>query len=192
MRAVVHRKPFEVVVEEVPDPQIEYPNEVIVRIASTAICGSDLPMHEGRTAAKPGLVFGDENLGTVEEVDSGATALTVGERAMMPFNVPCGFCKNCVSGYAGFCLTVNPCFAGGAYGYVAMGPYPGSEHDADYILLAGIGSRVVAEGGGDISQGKAYIAVPWTCPSRTCPRRASLVSPFWHSSGQRVDPHYLS
>jgi glutathione-independent formaldehyde dehydrogenase len=40
----------------------------------------------------------------------------------MPFNVACGFCKNCVSGYTGFCLTVNPGFAGGAYGYVAMGP----------------------------------------------------------------------
>ena len=43
----------------------------------------------------------------------------------MPFNVACGFCKNCLAGYTGFCLTVNPGFAGGAYGYVAMGPYPG-------------------------------------------------------------------
>ena len=43
----------------------------------------------------------------------------------MPFNVACGFCKNCSAGYTGFCLTVNPGFAGGAYGYVAMGPGSG-------------------------------------------------------------------
>jgi glutathione-independent formaldehyde dehydrogenase len=78
---------------------------------------------------------------------------------VMPFNVACGFCKNCIAGYTGFCLTVNPGFAGGAYGYVAMGPYRGGqaeylrvpyadfnclklpsgrEHETDFILLADI------------------------------------------------------
>jgi glutathione-independent formaldehyde dehydrogenase len=159
MRAVVYKRPFEVAVENVPDPEIQHPNDVIVRIAATAICGSDLHMYEGRTAAQPGLVFGHENLGTVEEVGSGVVTLSRGDRVVMPFNVACGFCKNCVAGYTGFCLTVNPGFAGGAYGYVAMGPYPGgqAEHlrvpfadfnclklppgpdsDADYVLLADI------------------------------------------------------
>ncbi|MGN6677534.1 MAG: glutathione-independent formaldehyde dehydrogenase [Streptosporangiaceae bacterium] len=159
MRAVVYKRPFEVAVEDVPDPRIEHPNDVIVQIAATAICGSDLHMYEGRTAAKPGLVFGHENLGTVEDVGSGVVSLKVGDRVVMPFNVACGFCKNCVAGYTGFCLTVNPGFAGGAYGYVAMGPYgggqaehlrvpfadfnclklpPGQERDADYVLLADI------------------------------------------------------
>lgn len=159
MRAVVYKKPFEVAVEDVPDPAIEHPNDVIVRITATAICGSDLHMYEGRTAAEPGLVFGHENLGTVEELGSGVVSLSPGDRVVMPFNVACGFCKNCVAGYTGFCLTVNPGFAGGAYGYVAMGPYPGgqaehlrvpfadfnclklppgSERDADYVLLADI------------------------------------------------------
>lgn len=68
MRAVVYRKPFEVAVEEVPDPRIEQPNDVIVRITSTCICGSDLHMYEGRTAAEPGILFGHENLGIIEEV----------------------------------------------------------------------------------------------------------------------------
>jgi glutathione-independent formaldehyde dehydrogenase len=45
----------------------------------------------------------------------------------MPFNVACGFCWNCVAGYAGFCLTVNPGFGGGASGYVSMGPYRGGQ-----------------------------------------------------------------
>jgi glutathione-independent formaldehyde dehydrogenase len=159
MRAVVYKQPYEVTVEEVPDPHIEHPNDVVVRVDTTAICGSDLHMYEGRTAAQPGLIFGHENLGTVEEIGSGVVSLSVGDRVVMPFNVACGFCKNCVSGYTGFCLTVNPGFAGGAYGYVAMGPYrggqaehlrvpfadfnclklpPGAEHDADFVLLADI------------------------------------------------------
>jgi glutathione-independent formaldehyde dehydrogenase len=160
MRAVVYRKPFSVAVEEVPDPRIEHPNDVIVRITSTCICGSDLHMYEGRTAAEPGIVFGHENLGIIEEAGSGVTTLEPGDRVVMPFNVACGFCQNCQAGFTGFCLTVNPSgFAGGAYGYVAMGPYPGgqaeylrvpyadfnclplpagAEHESDYALLADI------------------------------------------------------
>ena len=158
MRAVVYRKPFSVAVEEVPDPCIEHPNDVIVRITSTCICGSDLHMYEGRTAAERGIVLGHENLGIIEEAGSGVTTLEPGDRVVMPFNVACGFCKNCQAGFTGFCLTVNPSgFAGGAYGYVAMGPYPGgqaeylrvpyadfnclplpvgTEHESDYALLA--------------------------------------------------------
>lgn len=160
MRAVVYRKPFEVAIENVSDPRIEHPNDVIVRVTSSCICGSDLHMYEGRTAAEPGIVFGHENLGVIEEVGSGVTRLEQGDRVVMPFNVACGFCRNCLAGYTGFCLTVNPSgFAGGAYGYVAMGPYPGGQaeylrvpyadfnclplpagtaHESDYALLADI------------------------------------------------------
>ncbi len=159
MRAVVYEAPFNVAVENVPDPQIQHPNDVIVRVTSTAICGSDLHMYEGRTAAEPGIVFGHENLGIIEQVGDGVTGLRQGDRVVMPFNVACGFCENCERGYTGFCLTVNPGFAGGAYGYVAMGPYtggqaemlrvpyadfnclklpPGNEMESDFVLLADI------------------------------------------------------
>jgi glutathione-independent formaldehyde dehydrogenase len=159
MQAVVYKKPFEVAIEQVPDPRIEHPNDVLVRVTSAAICGSDLHMYEGRTAAEPGIVFGHENLGVVQEVGPAVTSIRQGDRVVMPFNVACGFCKNCLAGYTGFCLTVNPGFAGGAYGYVAMGPYtggqaeylrvpyadfnclklpPGEEHEADFVLLADI------------------------------------------------------
>lgn len=159
MKAVVYERPFSVTVTDVDDPQIQHPNDVIVRITSSAICGSDLHMYEGRTAAEPGIVFGHENLGVIEEVGDGVTSLSVGDRVVMPFNVACGFCKNCLAGETGFCLTVNPGFAGGAYGYVAMGPYTGGqaerlrvpfadfnclklpegdENETDYILLADI------------------------------------------------------
>jgi glutathione-independent formaldehyde dehydrogenase len=133
MRAVVYKGPFKVDVEQVADPKIQHPNDVIVRITSSCICGSDLHMYEGRTAAQPGIIFGHENMGIVEEVGSGVTTLHKGDRVVMPFNVACGFCKNCERGFTGFCLTVNPGFAGGAYGYVAMGPYPGGQ--AEYLRV---------------------------------------------------------
>ena len=159
MRAVVYQDPFKVTIEDVPDPTIEKPTDVIVRVTSSAICGSDLHMYEGRTAAEPGIVFGHENLGIVAEVGNAVTSIEKGDRVVMPFNVACGFCRNCLAGYTGFCLTVNPGFAGGAYGYVAMGPYrggqaeylrvpyadfnclklpAGSEHETDFIMLADI------------------------------------------------------
>ena len=133
MRAVVYKGPFQVEVDEVPDPKIQHPNDVIVKITSSCICGSDLHMYEGRTAAEPGIVFGHENMGVIEEVGPAVTDRKVGDRVVMPFNVACGYCKNCLGGFTGFCITVNPGFAGGAYGYVAMGPYTGGQ--AEYLRV---------------------------------------------------------
>jgi glutathione-independent formaldehyde dehydrogenase len=159
MKAVVYKEPFKVAVEDVDDPRIEDPTDVVVRVTSTAICGSDLHMYEGRTGAEPGIVFGHENMGVVEEVGPGVAKLSKGDRVVLPFNVACGFCRNCEASKTGFCLTVNEGFAGGAYGYVSMGPYPGGqaeylrvpfadfnalklppgeEHETDFALLADI------------------------------------------------------
>ena len=133
MKAVVYKGPFEVAVENVPDPEIKHPNDVIVKITSSCICGSDLHMYEGRTAAQPGIVFGHENMGIVQEAGPAVRTLKRGDRVVMPFNVACGFCKNCQRGFTGFCNTVNPGFAGGAYGYVAMGPWVGGQ--AEYLQV---------------------------------------------------------
>ncbi|MEV6162569.1 glutathione-independent formaldehyde dehydrogenase [Streptomyces sp. NPDC052052] len=159
MKAVVYKRPFTVAVEDVEKPRIHHPNDVIVKVTSTAICGSDLHMYEGRTTAEPGTVFGHENMGIIEETGQGVTLLKEGDRVVMPFNVACGFCANCVDGFTAFCQTVNPGFAGGAYGGVAMGPWPGgqaeylrvpyadfnclklppgNEHEIDFTLLADI------------------------------------------------------
>ena len=134
MKAVVYKGPYEVAVEDVDDPKIQDPSDVIVRITSTAICGSDLHMYEGRTDAEPGITFGHENMGIVEEVGSGVASVKKGDRVVMPFNVACGFCDNCRAGKSAFCLTVNdPGMAGGAYGYVGMGPYSGGQ--AEYLRV---------------------------------------------------------
>ena len=159
MRAVVYKGEYEVAVEEVEDARIQDPTDVMIRVTSTAICGSDLHMYEGRTGAEPGIVFGHENMGVVEEVGDGIATLKQGDRVVLPFNVACGFCRNCETNKTGFCLTVNDGFAGGAYGYVSMGPYQGGQaeymrvpfadfnclrlpegddHEQDFILLADI------------------------------------------------------
>ncbi|MBW3601595.1 MAG: glutathione-independent formaldehyde dehydrogenase [Actinobacteria bacterium] len=176
MRAVVYKEPFRVAVEEVPDARMQDPTDVLIRVTSTCICGSDLHMYEGRTGAEPGIVFGHENMGVVEEVGPGVAKLQPGDRISLPFNVACGFCRNCEANRTGFCLTVNPGFGGGAYGYVAMGPYTGGqaeylrvpfadfnalklpsgdEHEADFAMLADIfptgyhGSEMAQVGPGD-------------------------------------------
>ncbi|MCH8309978.1 MAG: glutathione-independent formaldehyde dehydrogenase, partial [Chloroflexi bacterium] len=73
------------------------------------------------------------NMGLIQEVGGALKNLAVGDRVVMPFNVACGFCKNCQRGFTGFCTTVNPGFAGGAYGYVAMGPWVGGQ--AEYLQV---------------------------------------------------------
>ncbi|KAF2223571.1 S-glutathione dehydrogenase [Elsinoe ampelina] len=159
MKAVHYEGPFKVSVKEVPLPTIQHPDDVLVKVTTAAICGSDLHMYQGRTAAEAGLVFGHENMGIITEVGEGVTLLKKGDRIVLPFNVADGRCRNCEEGRTAFCTGVNPGFAGGAYGYVAMGPYQGgqaqylrvpyadfnalklpegTEHEADFILLADI------------------------------------------------------
>ena len=70
MKALVYRGPKKVRVEEVPDPKLEQPTDVLVQITTTNICGSDLHMYEGRTDVEKGKVLGHENLGRVIEVGS--------------------------------------------------------------------------------------------------------------------------
>ncbi|TKC97957.1 glutathione-independent formaldehyde dehydrogenase [Polyangium fumosum] len=127
MKAVVYKGRLEVAVEEVADARIEEPTDVLVKITSAAICGSDLHMYEGRTAALPGTVLGHEPLGLVEEVGSAVERVKKGDRVVMPFNISCGTCFNCIRGYTAACLNVNPSAHGGAYGYVGMGPFRGGQ-----------------------------------------------------------------
>ena len=146
MRAVVYQGPYDVAVEEVDDPAIEHPNDVVVDITTSCICGSDLHMYEGRTAAEEGIVFGHENMGVVSEVGEAVSTLEEGDRVVMPFNVSCGFCQNCEEGYTGFCTNVNPGFAGGAYGYVAMGPYKGGQAEQLRVPYADFNALKLPEG----------------------------------------------
>lgn len=133
MKAIVYNGPRDVCVVNVPDPRIERPTDAVVRITTTNICGSDLHMYEGRTDVEHGKVLGHENLGEVVEVGNAVERIKPGDMVCMPFNISCGYCENCERGWTGFCLTVNPGNAGGAYGYAGMGPYNGGQ--AEYLRV---------------------------------------------------------
>jgi threonine dehydrogenase-like Zn-dependent dehydrogenase len=127
MKALVYRGPKDVRVEEMPDAKLEKPTDVLVRITTTNICGSDLHMYDGRTNMESGRILGHENLGEVIEIGKAVDRVKVGDRVCLPFNIGCGFCANCERGLSGFCLTVNPGTAGAAYGFAGMGPYSGGQ-----------------------------------------------------------------
>lgn len=161
MKAVMYQGPMKVSVEEVDEPKMQEPTDAVVRMTSSAICGSDLHMYEGHTPAKPGLILGHEPMGVVEEVGDAVKYVKEGDRVVMPFNVACGTCYNCTHGRSSNCQNMNPQHSGAAYGYVGMGPYaggqaellrvpnadwsclklpgrPGDEHEDDFVLLADI------------------------------------------------------
>ncbi|HYY17771.1 MAG TPA: glutathione-independent formaldehyde dehydrogenase [Streptosporangiaceae bacterium] len=129
MKAVVYHGPRQVSVDDVPDARIEKPTDVLVRITSTNICGSDLHMYEGRTDFEPGRIFGHENVGEVIEVGTAVDKVRVGDMVSAPFNVACGHCQNCEHELTSYCLRANPDpgIAGAAYGFADMGPYAGGQ-----------------------------------------------------------------
>ena len=133
MKALVYYGAYDVRVTEVPDAKIEMSTDVLVKITSANICGSDLHMYEGRTDMKKGNILGHENMGKVVEVGKAVTRIKVGDMVCMPFNIGCGHCQNCESGFTGYCLTMNPGFAGAAYGFAGMGPYSGGQ--AEYLRV---------------------------------------------------------
>ena len=133
MKALVYQGPRDVRVMDMPDAKIERPTDVLVKIILTNICGSDLHMYEGRTNMESGRILGHENLGEVVEIGKAVDRIKVGDRVCLPFNIGCGFCKNCERGLTGFCLTANPGMAGAAYGFAGMGPYSGGQ--AEYLRV---------------------------------------------------------
>lgn len=133
MKAVVYEGPGKIAVQDVDTPRIEHPADAIVRLTTTALCGSDLHMYDGRTSMSPGKVLGHEPLGVIEEVGQGVKSLKKGDRVVMPFNVACGYCYNCLRGWTSACLTMNPNAAGAAWGYANMGPWQGGQ--AEYLRV---------------------------------------------------------
>ncbi|MHA7282650.1 zinc-dependent alcohol dehydrogenase [Arthrobacter sp. TMS2-4] len=108
MKAVTWQGKRNISVENVPDPTIQEPTDAIVRITSTAICGSDLHLYEvlGPYMHK-GDILGHEPMGIVEEVGSGISNLKVGDRVVIPFNISCGYCFMCTRGLQSQCETTQ-------------------------------------------------------------------------------------
>ncbi len=149
MRAVVFVGTRDVQVQDVQDAEIEEPSDVVVRVTSSAICGTDLHMYDGRTGATPGLVFGHEPLGVIESVGSAVTMVKRGDRVVIPTHLYCGVCVNCARGLSAACLRVRPGSFGAAYGYAGMGPYRGAQAELLRVPFADANCIVVPGEAGD-------------------------------------------
>jgi threonine dehydrogenase-like Zn-dependent dehydrogenase len=138
MKALTWQGKRDVRVEEVDDPMIEYPTDAIVRITSTAICGSDLHLYEllGPFLDR-GDILGHEPMGVVVEVGREVSRLKVGDRVVIPFNIACGECFFCVRGLQSQCETtqVREYGSGAAlFGYTKLyGQVPGGQ--AEYLRV---------------------------------------------------------
>jgi threonine dehydrogenase-like Zn-dependent dehydrogenase len=138
MRAVTWQGKADVQVTDVPDPRIEQPTDIVVKVTSTAICGSDLHLYGPLTPfMTPGDVLGHEFMGTVEEVGTEVGRLRPGDRVVVPFNISCGSCFMCVHGLQSQCETTQVTeFGTGAalFGYTKLyGQVPGGQ--AEYVRV---------------------------------------------------------
>ena len=138
MKAVTWHGRRDVRVDTVPDPTIEDPRDVIVRITSSGICGSDLHLYEVLGPfLEPGDVLGHEPMGVVEEVGSGVTSLASGDRVVIPFNLSCGTCWMCNEGLHSQCETTQNHehgTGGSLFGYTKLyGQVPGGQ--AEYLRV---------------------------------------------------------
>jgi len=112
MRATVFHGVNDIRVEEVERPKAGV-GEVVIRVALTTICGTDLHIVRGEYPVKPGLIIGHEPVGVIEELGPGISGYTRGERVLIGAITPCGQCRACLSGELSQC--------GYGEGYSAMG-----------------------------------------------------------------------
>jgi threonine dehydrogenase-like Zn-dependent dehydrogenase len=145
-------------VEEVPDPEILNPHDAIVKITSTAICGSDLHLYDGFIPTmEKGDIVGHEFMGEVVEVGSGVKKLSVGDRIVVPFPISCGECFFCQKGLFSLCENSNPNAVeaemmwghspAGIYGYShLLGGYAGGQAEYARVPFADVDHVKVPEG----------------------------------------------
>ncbi|MFI7615998.1 zinc-dependent alcohol dehydrogenase [Nonomuraea terrae] len=151
MKAVTWHGKRDVRVEEVPDPAIKEPNDAIIRVTSSGICGSDLHLYEvlGPFMAE-GDILGHEPMGIVEEVGSGISTIKPGDRVVIPFNIACGHCHMCGMELYAQCETtqVREHGMGAAlFGYTKLyGHVPGGQAEYLRVPEAQFGPIKVPEG----------------------------------------------
>lgn len=148
MKALTWQGKRKVSIEEVPDPIIEKPTDIVIRITSTAICGSDLHLYEVfGPFLKPGDILGHESMGVVEEVGSDVQSLRPGDRVVIPFVIACGDCFMCQRGLTTQCETTqNHAHESGAslYGFTELyGSVPGGQAERLRVPLADFNARKV-------------------------------------------------
>lgn len=157
MKAAVFHRPGKITYDTVDDPIIEQPDDVILKVTATAICGSDLHIFSGGIPQAKPMVMGHEFMGIVEETGSSVTKLQKGDRVIVPFPIACGSCFFCQHQLPAACEHSNPekygpegnIFdqkGGGIFGYTDLyGGYDGGQAQYVRVPYANHGPRVVPE-----------------------------------------------
>jgi threonine dehydrogenase-like Zn-dependent dehydrogenase len=158
MKAVCWNGIVNIGIEDVPEPQLLNPRDAIIRVTSTAICGSDLHLYNGYVPAmKPGDILGHEFMGEVVEVGEKVQNLKVGDRVVVPFPIACGHCYFCERGLWALCDNSNPNASmaeamyghspAGIYGYShLMGGYAGGQAEYVRVPFADVGPFKIENG----------------------------------------------
>lgn len=144
MKAVVYHDVGKISLDDVPEPTIQDPNDAIVRITGSAICGTDLHMVRGTLPGmEEGTILGHEAVGIVEEVGSNVRNFKAGDRVVIPSTIACGYCSYCRAGYFSQCDNANPngSAAGTAFfgGPKTTGPFDGLQAELARVPFANVG-----------------------------------------------------
>lgn len=143
MLAVTYRGPNRVRVVKKEEPKLEHPNDIILRVTRTAICGSDLHLLHGFIPdTRVGCTFGHEFAGVVEDTGASVVSLKRGDRVVVPFNISCGTCFFCTRGLTANCENTNPnaSVAAGVYGYShTTGGFDGGQAEFVRVPFADVG-----------------------------------------------------
>jgi threonine dehydrogenase-like Zn-dependent dehydrogenase len=150
MLAMNFRGPFRVRPDRnMPEPQIEHPEDAIVKVLRSCICGSDLHLYHGLVPdTRVGTTFGHEFIGEVVEIGSGVQKLKVGDKVMVPFNISCGKCAFCKQELYGNCHESNPSATavGGIFGYShTAGGFQGGQAEYARVPYADVGPTVIPD-----------------------------------------------
>lgn len=150
MLAMNFRGPFRVRADrDMPYPEIEHPNDAIVRVLRSCICGSDLHLYHGLVPdTRVGTTFGHEFIGEIVEVGSSVQNVKVGDKVMVPFNIACGKCAFCRQELYGNCHESNPeaTAVGGIFGYShTAGGYHGGQAEYVRVPYADVGPTIIPD-----------------------------------------------
>ncbi|MDQ4140999.1 MAG: glutathione-dependent formaldehyde dehydrogenase [Bacteroidota bacterium] len=150
MLAMDYRGPKRVRVSQKPMPEIKHPEDAIVRVTRSCICGSDLHLYNGNVPdTRVGTTFGHEFIGVVEEIGAEVTKLKVGDHVLVPFNIACGRCHFCKQGLFGNCHESNPMASavGGIFGYShTAGGFHGGQAEYVRVPYANVSPTVIPAG----------------------------------------------
>lgn len=158
MHALVYHKPKDIRYEAVPDPKILHARDIILKVTSTSICGSDLHIYNGYSPQKSALIMGHEFMGIVEEVGPRVLTVKKGDRVIVPFPIACGQCWYCERGLPNHCMNSNKAHyghegtttdgrGGGLFGYGDLyGHYDGGQAEYVRVPFADFSCRKVPGG----------------------------------------------